>query len=432
MALWSAVRGGARSAPHAAQNRAGLEAGGGGPNRFRRARCCLLSPRTTVLPRFAPLSNQIVGTRSRRHSSASTHASILSVLQASGARPLTRCASATSTSHPASSSWSWTNRAPFIDSMAARIGSPCRARRRARPRRPSASGGACVISMASPFSRRRWTSRRFLLRSKPAYNMSGGLLVAWAHLTPHRSPLWWPLFMTFLEEVGPVERLVGLLDGGELRLLARGQVLGVLPEREAGVLELAGDGGLAAPPGRVPDLATDLVEGLAGPLADVEGVQAEGGVLAAFADHDPDPLSGVGTHQSDGPATVLPQLVEEHGERLLVPADRCPDQPVAVVVDDHDQVAVAAFVADLVDPDPPQPRETIHLGLGVAAHAGDDPAHHPPADPEQLGDRRLGGPHRQPGDGVVEGAGVPSGVASHAPRPPPPRARSSGPGAPPS
>jgi Family of unknown function (DUF5996) len=66
--------------------------------------------------------SQIAGTKSRRESSASTQASMRSVLQASGASPFTFCASAISTCQPASSSRSCTNRAPFIDSIAARIG----------------------------------------------------------------------------------------------------------------------------------------------------------------------------------------------------------------------------------------------------------------------------------------------------------------------
>ena len=58
--------------------------------------------------RVEGVGNQIAGTRSRRKSSASTLASILSVLQARGASPFTRCASAISTSQPASLSVSWT------------------------------------------------------------------------------------------------------------------------------------------------------------------------------------------------------------------------------------------------------------------------------------------------------------------------------------
>src|SRR5215218_5482814 len=66
--------------------------------------------------------SQIAGTRSRWESTARTRASILSVLHANGARPLTLCASATNTSQPRSSSESCTNRAPFIDSITARTG----------------------------------------------------------------------------------------------------------------------------------------------------------------------------------------------------------------------------------------------------------------------------------------------------------------------
>ena len=50
--------------------------------------------------RSSTVGSQIAGTRSRNDSSASTPESILSVLHASGASPLTFCASATSTSQP--------------------------------------------------------------------------------------------------------------------------------------------------------------------------------------------------------------------------------------------------------------------------------------------------------------------------------------------
>src|SRR5215216_3915346 len=63
--------------------------------------------------------SQIAGTRSRCESTARTIESILSVLQASGARPLTFWASAISTSQPCCSSVSWTRRAPVIDSTTA-------------------------------------------------------------------------------------------------------------------------------------------------------------------------------------------------------------------------------------------------------------------------------------------------------------------------
>jgi hypothetical protein len=86
--------------------------------------------------------SQTAGTRSRRHSSASTHASILSVLHANGASPFTRCASATATSQPASVSTSRTNRAPVIDSIAART--DCAGSDSTSARKPPSSGTAVV------------------------------------------------------------------------------------------------------------------------------------------------------------------------------------------------------------------------------------------------------------------------------------------------
>jgi hypothetical protein len=56
--------------------------------------------------------SQIAGTRSRWESVANTNESVLSVLQAGGANPLTFWASAISTSQPQASSVSWTIRAP--------------------------------------------------------------------------------------------------------------------------------------------------------------------------------------------------------------------------------------------------------------------------------------------------------------------------------
>ena len=67
--------------------------------------------------------SQIAGTRSRWLSTASTFESILSVLHASGARPLTFCASAISTDQPCCSRVSWTILAPVIDSITAHTGS---------------------------------------------------------------------------------------------------------------------------------------------------------------------------------------------------------------------------------------------------------------------------------------------------------------------
>src|SRR5918995_3321304 len=77
----------------------------------------------------------------------------------------------------------------------------------------------------------------------------------------------------FFQQVGAVAAVVDPGDPGELGPLAGGQVARVLPQRRAGTLELARQGGLPALAGRVPDLAAHLVQCVGGPGDDVEGVQ---------------------------------------------------------------------------------------------------------------------------------------------------------------
>jgi hypothetical protein len=74
-----------------------------------------------------------------------------------------------------------------------------------------------------------------------------------------------------LEQVGAVERLVGLLDDGELGLLVDGEVPGVLLQRITGVLERCGLVG-ALEGARL--LASHLVDRVVGEALDVEAVEA--------------------------------------------------------------------------------------------------------------------------------------------------------------
>ena len=83
----------------------------------------------------------------------------------------------------------------------------------------------------------------------------------------------------FLEQVGAVQAGMGLGDPGELGLLPLGEVLGVLPQRVAGLLQRL-DPAVARPArvagraaGGVPGLPADLVEGVGGPLHDMERVR---------------------------------------------------------------------------------------------------------------------------------------------------------------
>ena len=109
----------------------------------------------------------------------------------------------------------------------------------------------------------------------------------------------------FFEEVAAVETRVGLGDPVELVALAVGEVLGVLPQRVAGVLERSRVTGRVATAAAfadpwavaarvVPGLAADLVERLGGPLDDVERVGALHRVRAAFGDDLRDPFGLIG------------------------------------------------------------------------------------------------------------------------------------------
>jgi len=144
---------------------------------------------------------------------------------------------------------------------------------------------------------------------------------------------------------------------------------------------------------------------------DVEGVQAEPCLGAAFGHHGRDPLGRVRADQPELLAARLAEGVEEAAKRPGVMAGGGPHQPARVVVDHHRQVSVAFLVRHLVDADPPQPGEAVPAGLGVVADAGDNAPDRRPGHPQQLTDRLLGGADRQPGGGVVKRAGVAGAVA---------------------
>lgn len=62
----------------------------------------------------------------------------------------------------------------------------------------------------------------------------------------------------------------------------------------------------------------------------------------------------------------------------------------------------------LVDPDASEPLKPVHPRIDLRTDPGNDAAHSPPGDPQQLGDRGLGALRRQPRRGVIEVTGMPS------------------------
>jgi hypothetical protein len=109
------------------------------------------------------------GTRSRRHNSASTRASTLSVLHASGATSRTLRGCATCTSQPASASRSRTHTAPLIISTHALTSAPTASTSRARP---SSSAGTTPSPLIAPPPTAHHAARRYA-QSSPRYRTTG-------------------------------------------------------------------------------------------------------------------------------------------------------------------------------------------------------------------------------------------------------------------
>ena len=122
-----------------------------------------------------------------------------------------------------------------------------------------------------------------------------------------------------LQVVSAGQARVGLHDPGEFCLLLLGQVLRVLPEGIAAVLDASssstiwagrsiGSGsaaiaaGIVVPggcPGLVPRGPADVVEGFGGPFHDVERISAPNGVGRSFRDNTGDPSRTIRGHMRD-------------------------------------------------------------------------------------------------------------------------------------
>jgi hypothetical protein len=74
--------------------------------------------------------------------------------------------------------------------------------------------------------------------------------------------------------------------------------------------------------------------------------------------------------RSSIPSVGVP-FVEEHVQCSFGPAGSGPHEAAGVVINNNDQVAVPAFVRDLIDPDPTQTGEAVDGGFDVAIDAAE-------------------------------------------------------------
>src|SRR6201999_145209 len=104
------------------------------------------------------------------------------------------------------------------------------------------------------------------------------------------------------------------------------------------------------------------------------------------------------------------ELIVEGVYGLAAPPGADPDDLASVMVGDHSQVTMTAFIGDVVNADPIKP-----IQAGVIETLGhnpfDDSVDGGPGTTQQTSHRRLVHPLRQPGDGVFE--------VTRAPRPRP-------------
>ena len=198
-----------------------------------------------------------------------------------------------------------------------------------------------------------------------------------------------------------------MLELRELRSLAAGEVLGVLPQRVAGALEVLRERDLTAAARLVSDLAADLVERVGREHHDMKRIDAAHriGERSATGPAIQDAMSqdtNSSCLQRSSPSSSRKAL-----DGLAVAAGGRPDQPAAVVIDDNGQVALPAAMAYLINADPPQPGEQIDLALRLIGDAFADPADRSPRDTHQLRNRGLGAVDGQPRRLVLERAREP-------------------------
>jgi hypothetical protein len=143
----------------------------------------------------------------------------------------------------------------------------------------------------------------------------------------------------------------------------------------------------------------------------MERVGAAHGVRGAAGLDPGDPVRHFGRDVGQLGGAFGAELVEEDVQSGVVAARSRPHQTAGVVIDHDDEVAVAALVGDLVDPDPAEPVEPVNSSVDIGVDAGDDRPDGAPRDSRQLAHRGLRGSHREPSGQVVDVAGVPGGVA---------------------
>ena len=117
-------------------------------------------------------------------------------------------------------------------------------------------------------------------------------------------------------------------------------------------------------------VSVDLIQHVVGEHRDVKRIHPPLGLSLriALGDRAADPVGPVGGDQVNLLAAHFAERVEELKHRATGPGPARPRQPSGVMIDHDDQIPLALAEADLIDPDPPQPVEHVHLDPLLVSH----------------------------------------------------------------
>ena len=216
----------------------------------------------------------------------------------------------------------------------------------------------------------------------------------------------------FLQQVGPVEPVVVAGDPGQLGGLAGGEVLGVLPQRVATVLQLFGVAGQVHAAQQVPHPAAHHVERLGRPAARC----GTGPGTTSRSRRRPSAVSPI--HSAASALISLIRLARSgprRSKKLLqggpVVTGRGPHQPAASRGRRRPSGTCGHGGRRSRRSRSAPARRTDPGRSGRRPRPGRRSPHGAPGDPHQLDHRRLRAVRDQPGDLIVERSGVPGAMA---------------------
>jgi hypothetical protein len=204
-----------------------------------------------------------------------------------------------------------------------------------------------------------------------------------------------------LSLVGAPGRGVVAADQLQGRLLRVGEGVGVLEQCPPGPLELDRQARVGQAPQLLPDVAADAVHGPVAERDEVVGVGTDRRLRRVVGDRLVERGAEVQRDRFQLLRAFVAEFSEEPVEGLGGLAGTGPHDLRGLGVRHEREVVMLLAPRDLVHADHEQPLETVRIEH-VSDHAFADPSDRAPRDPQQLRDRGLVGPGRQPRHQILD------------------------------